>query len=58
MKYRVHIECRNAHLTECIAYTVQGKDVKEAKAKASCMAVQHYPAFDKFEVYHVEELRR
>lgn len=58
MKCRVHIECRNEHMTECIAYTVQGKDVKEAKAKASHMAEQHYLEFDQFEVYYAEVLRR
>ena len=30
MKYRVHIECRNEHMTECIAYVVQAETATRA----------------------------
>ena len=56
MKCRVHVECRNAHLTECIVYTVQAGCAQEAKELACGMAQQHYPEFDTFQAYHVEEI--
>lgn len=56
MKYRVHIECRSAKMVECIAYVVQTGSAKEAKEKALHMARQHYPEFDEFRAYHVEEI--
>lgn len=57
MKYRVHIECRNAHMTECIVYVVQAENARAAKEQAGLMATQHYPDFDEFEPYHVEEVK-
>lgn len=57
MKYRVYIECRNEHMTECIAYVVQAKNAREAKDRAGLLAVQHYTDFDEFDPYHAEEVK-
>ena len=54
MKYRVHIECRNEHMTECIAYVVQAENAREAKDRAGLLAARNYPEYDELEPYHVE----
>lgn len=56
MRCRVHIECRSAKMVECIAYVVQAGSAAEGKEKALHMARQHYPEFDEFRAYHVEEI--
>lgn len=56
-KYRVRIECRNEHLTECVAYVVTAAGPGDARFRASEMARQHYPEFDEFEPYGTEELQ-
>lgn len=43
-------------MVECIAYVVQAGSSAEAKEKAMHAARQHYPEFDEFRAYHVEEL--
>lgn len=57
MKYRVHIECRNEHMTECIAYVVQAENAREAKDRAGLLAARHYQEYDELEPYHVEEVK-
>ena len=43
MKYRVHIECRNEHMTECIAYVVQAENAREAKDRAGAAGCPALP---------------
>ena len=57
MKCRVHIECRNEHMTECIAYVVQAENAREAKDRAGLLAARHYPEYDELEPYHVEKVK-
>mgnify|MGYP004553811719 FL=1 len=58
MKYRVHIEMSSGSWSQCVAYIVGGSSQGVARARAVEMARQHYPEYDGFTVYHVEELKK
>lgn len=58
MKYRVRIEMTKGALRECVSYVVGASCQAVARARAMQMAVQHYPEFDGFEAYGVEELHK
>ena len=56
MKYRVHIRMSKDDLDECVAYLIGGSSQGVARARALEMARQHYPEYDAFQIYHVEEV--